>query len=79
MVLEIPRQMRQLQGNVAGVGAGWTAGGGRRRTRRARPERTQERPLQLPAHLGDDAGLPEVGRHFAQEFHWKGREEGEEG
>lgn len=67
-MLQIAGEMREQQRNVACVGARRTA---RRRRRNvgARPQRTEEGALQLPAHLRDDAGLAEVRRHLAQEFH----------
>lgn len=71
-VLEIARQMRQLQRNVARICTRRCLG--RRCWRRCgstRPQGAQEGALQFPAHLGDDACLAEIGRHFAQEFNCK--------
>lgn len=69
-VFEIPGQMRQLQGNVSCIRPRcrfWC----RRRGGNARSQGTEESALELPAHFGDDACLPEVGRHFAEEFNCK--------
>lgn len=73
-VLEIARQMRQLQRYVARICSRRCLG---RRCwrgcRRARTQWAEECALQLPAHLRNDARLPKVGRHLAQKFNCKYR------
>lgn len=71
-VLEIARQMRQLQRNVARICTRRCLGRRCwRRCGRTGSQGAQEGALQFPAYLGDDARLAEIGRHFAQEFNCK--------
>lgn len=66
--------MRQLQRYVARIGTRRCLGRRCwRRCGRARTQWAEERALQLPAHLRNNARLAEIGRHLAQKFNCKYR------